>query len=68
MGLERLNLQSLFTNKLITVCQKTGQQMSTDNFVFQPVTEDSNDIAVWWFCSNCIEWHLTIYKPESSRE
>ena len=66
MGLARLNLQRHITNKPLTVCWRTKEQMTTSNIAFEPVMNDSEEVVVWWYCSNCDEWHITISKPKDS--
>ena len=66
MSLALLNLQEHITDKSLTVCWRTGEQMSTSNLAFEPVMNDSEKMVVWWYCSNCDEWHVTAHKPKDS--
>ena len=64
MGLSRLNLQEHITNQRLTVCWRSGAQTSTRHLAVEPVAADSEEVVVWWYCSNCDEWHITISKPK----
>jgi hypothetical protein len=66
MSLAYLNLQEHITNKYLTVCWRSGEQMSTRDLAFEPVPDDSLRVAVWWYCANCNEWHVGVHKPKDS--
>lgn len=66
MGLAILNLQEHIMNKHLTVCWRSGAQISTRNLAVEPVAADSEKVAVWWYCSNCDEWHVDVHKPKDS--
>ena len=42
------------------ICPTAGHEVFATHLAMSPFRDDTEIVAVWWFCAHCDDWHLLL--------